>query len=305
MVIAVNGWMNHPGGFRLQGDRVVDVHPWEALFGNPFFWHEFVHMYIAGFIVTGFVLASVYAYGWLRGRWERYERAALAIALTAGAIAAPVQVLVGDWAAREVAQMQPTKLAALEGLGHTTRGAPVHVLGWYEERSGEVRDGIAIPHALSFLAFHDPQATVRGLDAVASRDRPPVNVVRFAFQAMVGIGTLLAVLGAGFLVARVRTGRLPHSLWFARALVVAGPLSVVALICGWVTTEVGRQPWVVYGVMRTSEAVTGAGGIPIGYATLVVVYVGVAAGLIWVLRRLAAMPMQAPGDGEPESAEAR
>jgi cytochrome d ubiquinol oxidase subunit I len=208
--------------------------------------------------------------------------------LTIAALAAPVQVLVGDWAARDVAQMQPTKLAALEGLGTTERGAPVHVGGWYDD--GEVRYGIAIPKLLSFLAYHDPNAEVRGLDAVAPDDQPPVNVVRIAFQTMVGIGTLLAALGAWCLAVRVRYRRLPESVWFYRALVLAGPLSVVALIAGWVTTEVGRQPWVVYGVMRTVEAVTGAGSIPVGYAALATVYAAVAVGVVWVLRRLARAP---------------
>src|SRR5437762_351444 len=133
MVIAVNGWMNHPSGFALRAGRVVDVHPWSALFGNPYLWHELVHMYLAGYIVTGFVMASAYAVGYLRGRWGRYERTALAIPLTIAALVSPVQVLVGDWAARSVASAQPVKLAALEGLGHTERGAPVHVLGWYTD----------------------------------------------------------------------------------------------------------------------------------------------------------------------------
>ena len=291
MVIAVNAWMNHPSGFRLVGGEVADVHPWRALFGNSYLWHELVHMYLAGYIVTGFVVAAAYAFGRLRGRWGRYERTALAIPLTVAALAAPVQVLVGDWAARTVAERQPTKLAAFEGLGPTQRGAPEHLLGWYQD--GEVKYGVKIPKLLSLLSFHDPNARVRGLAAVPERDRPPVNVVRVAFQLMVAIGTAMAALGAVFLFVRWRRKRLPESVWFYRAVILAGPASLVALIAGWVTTEVGRQPWVVYGVMRTSEAVTGAGGIPVGYATLAVVYLGVAAALVWVLRRLAAAPVAA------------
>src|SRR3954454_9869189 len=290
MVIAVNAWMQHPSGFRLVNGEAVHVHPWSALFGNRFLWHELVHMYLAGFIVAGFVTAAVYAFGRLRGRWGRYERTALAIPLTIAALAAPVQVLVGDWAAREVAQMQPTKLAALEGLGRTQSGAPNHLLGVY--RDGDVKYGIRVPKMLSLLASHDPNATVRGLDAVAARDRPPVNVVRFAFQTMVGIGTLLALLAVVYIAVRIRRRRLPRSTWFYRALALAGPLSVVALISGWVTTEVGRQPWVVYGVMRTPQAVTGARGIPVGYGTLVLVYVLLIAALAWILWRLARKPLE-------------
>jgi cytochrome d ubiquinol oxidase subunit I len=291
MVIAVNAWMNHPGGFRLVGGRAVDIHPVDALFGNAYLWHELVHMYIAGYIVTGFVVAGAYAVSRLRGRWGRYERTAMVVPLTIAALAAPVQLLVGDWAAREVADKQPTKLAAIEGLPRTTKGAPEHILGWYHD--GEVKFGIRIPKLLSLLAFHNPNARVQGLDAVPPEDRPPVNIVRVSFQMMVGIGTLLGVLGALILWVRVRRRRLPEWRWFYWALAAAGPLAVVALICGWVTTEVGRQPWVVYRVMRTSQSVTSAGGIPVGYATLFVVYLAVGVGVVWILRRLARAPMAA------------
>jgi cytochrome d ubiquinol oxidase subunit I len=291
MVIAVNAWMNHPGGFRLVGGRAVDIHPVDALFGNAYLWHELVHMYIAGYIVTGFVVAGAYAVSRLRGRWGRYERTAIVVPLTIAALAAPVQLLVGDWAAREVADKQPTKLAAIEGLPRTEKGAPEHLLGWYHD--GEVKFGIRVPKLLSLLAFHNPNARVQGLDAVPPEDRPPVNVVRVAFQMMVGIGTLLGALGALVLFVRVRRRRLPEWRWFYWALAAAGPLAVVALICGWVTTEVGRQPWVVYRVMRTSQSVTNAGGIPVGYATLCVVYIAVGIGVIWILRRLARAPMAA------------
>ncbi len=288
-VISVNAWMNHPSGFRLVGGRVTEVHPWKALFANGHLWPELTHMYIAGFIVAGFLVAAAYAWGWLKGRRGRYERTALAIPLTIAALAAPVQLIVGDWIARRVTDDQPTKLAAIEGLGHTEKGADIHVLGWYHD--GEVKFGIPIPKGLSLIAKHDPNATIQGLDAVPPQDRPPVNVVRVAFQTMVGIGTLLALLAALHLVTWFRRRRFVESRWFHRAVVAAGPLSVVALVCGWVTTEVGRQPWVVYHVMRTSEAVTGAGGIVVGYTTLVAVYVALAFAVAWILRRLARRPM--------------
>ncbi|HST34068.1 MAG TPA: cytochrome ubiquinol oxidase subunit I [Solirubrobacteraceae bacterium] len=296
MVIAVNAWMNHPGGFRMVGGHAVDVHPLKALFANGFLWPELTHMYIAGYIVTGFLVAGAYAIGRLRGKGRpptRYERTALAIPLTIAALASPVQVLVGDWAARDVAVQQPVKLAALEGLAHTTKGASEHILGWYEDE--KIKYGIAIPKLLSLLAFHNPEATVQGLDTVPKDRQPPINVVRFAFQAMVGIGTLLALLGVWLLGVRIRRKRLPESPWFYRAVALAGPASLVALIAGWVTTEVGRQPWVVYHVMLTSEAVTGAGGIVVGYTALALVYLGVACGVVWILRRLARAPLKAAG----------
>jgi cytochrome d ubiquinol oxidase subunit I len=290
MVISVNAWMNDPSGFTLERGRVTDVRPLAALFGNDYLWHELVHMYLAGYIVAGFLTAGVYAWGWLRGRRGRYERVALVVPLTVAALAAPVQIVVGDWAARVVARDQPAKLAAFEGLHESEEGAPVHLLGWYDGE--QVRYGIELPHLLSLLAFHDLNARVEGLEEVPADERPPVNVVRVAFQTMVGIGLALATLSAVYLLVWLRRRRLPRSPWFYRAVVAAGPLSVVALIAGWVTTEVGRQPWVVYGHMRTEEAVTGAGGIPIGYASLVLVYAGLIASVAWILRRLARAPVE-------------
>jgi cytochrome d ubiquinol oxidase subunit I len=289
MVIAVNGWMNHPQGFKIVGGKVVDVHPLNALFANTYFWHEFVHMYLAGYMVTGFLVAGAYALARMRGRWGRYERTALAIPLTVAALASPVQILVGDLNGRVVAKDQPIKLAAFEGLGTTTKGAPVHILGWYSD--GTVKHGIEIPRLLSLLAFHDPNATVLGLDTVPPDERPPVNVVRYAFQTMVGIGTALGLLGVLYLWVRVRRGRLPESRWFYRAVALAGPAALVALIAGWTTTEVGRQPWVVYRVMRTSAAVTDAQGIPVGLTTLALVYLGLVGAVAWILRRLERMPL--------------
>jgi cytochrome d ubiquinol oxidase subunit I len=298
MVLSVNAWMQHPSGFRLEGGRAVDVEPVRALFGNAYLWPEFVHMYLAAYIVVGFLIAGAYAWSWLRGRRSRYVTVALTVALTAAALAAPAQIVAGDWIARQVAKDQPTKLAAFEGLGETQRGAGINIGGWYDEHTGQVKYGIPIPRLLSLLAYHDPDAEVQGLEEVQADERPPVNVVRVTFQAMVGIGVFLALLGSIHLYRMARQRGLPCTPWFFRAVIAAGPLAVVALIAGWVTTEVGRQPWVVYKVMRTEEAVTGADGILVGYATLVVVYAGLIAATAWVLRRLSRAPLERePADG--------
>jgi cytochrome d ubiquinol oxidase subunit I len=297
-VISVNGWMNHPVGFDIVDGEVVNVRPWEALF-NDYFWHEFVHMYMAGTMVAGFLVAGVYARAWLRGERSRYVRTGLIVPLSFAALVAPVQVIVGDWAARTVVAKQPVKLATFEGLGETTAGAPFHIGGWYDESDGEVKYGIAIPKLLSVLADHDPNGTVQGLDIVPPEDRPgPVNTVRFAFQAMVGIGTLLALAGIFYAAVWWRWRRPPRSVWFYRLVVVAGPLAVVALISGWITTEVGRQPWIVYDVMRVEDAVTSAGGLPVAFAAAVVVYLSLAAVVVWLLRRLASRPPEVEVPGE-------
>ncbi len=296
MVIAVNAWMNHPGGFRLVGHRVVHVDPFKALFENTYLWHELIHMYVTGYVVTGFVLAAAYAFGRLRGQWGRYQRVALTIPLTIAALASIAQGPVGDWAARDVTKTQPIKLAAIEGLYKTTRGASEHILGWYTH--GQVKFGIAIPHLLSVLATHSWNGKVTGLQTVPADQRPAINIVRFAFQTMVGIGTMLGLLALWLFVVWIRRRRLPETPWFYRAVVLAGPASVIALIAGWVVTEVGRQPWVVYHVMPTAAAVTGAHGIPVGYGTLAASYVVVACGLAWVLRRLARAPLRLVDESE-------
>ncbi len=297
-VIAVNGWMNNPSGFRVDGGRITDVEPWTALF-NSHLWFEVTHMYLAGFLVSGFIVAGVYAHNWLRGRRTKYVRAAMIVPLTFACLVAPVQLVVGDWAARTVAEDQPLKLAAIEGLNETTARAPFTIGGLYLD--GELRYGIEVPYLLSILADHDPDATVEGLDIAPERDRPPVNVVHLSFQAMVFIGTAFAVLAALYLLTWWRKGRLPRGRWFYRAVVAAGPAAVVALIAGWITTEVGRQPWIVYEVMRTENAVTDAAGVPIAFFALLAVYLGLLATVMWLMRRLASRPPDAEVAGPVEA----
>ena len=290
MVIAVNAWMNNPSGFSVNGaGEVVDVKPFEALFANGHLWPQLTHMYLAAYIVVGFIVAGIYAFSWLKGRRGDYFRTAMVVPLAVACLAAPAQLLIGDWAARTVADDQPIKLASFEGLYKTTKGAPETILGWYEP-DGTIEYGIEIPKMLSLLAYHDPNATVQGLETVPEKDRPPINVVRLSFQTMVGIGTGLAALAAWFLFYWFRRRRLPETKWFYRAVMLAGPGAVVALIAGWITTEVGRQPWVVYGVMRTEQAVTGADGVVFGFAALAAVYVVLVATVFWVLRRIARQP---------------
>ncbi|HWT25087.1 MAG TPA: cytochrome ubiquinol oxidase subunit I [Solirubrobacteraceae bacterium] len=288
-VIAVNGWMNNPEGFTVADGRVTDPEPWTALF-NENLAHELVHMYIAGYIVAGFIVAGVYASAWLKGRRDRYHRTGLVVALSFAALAAPVQIIVGDWAGARVAETQPVKLAAMEGLGETTEGAPFTFGGFYDTEDNEVKYGLEVPYMLSLLAYHDPNATVQGLTSVPPRDRPPVNWVRFAFQTMVGIGTLLALIGVVFALTWWRKRRLPRSRLFYYAVMAAGPLSLVALICGWITTEVGRQPWIVYETMRVSDAVTASDSLEVGFAVLVAVYLFIGGALFWLIRRLTARP---------------
>jgi cytochrome bd ubiquinol oxidase subunit I len=228
----------------------------------------------------------------MRGKRDAYHRTGLIVTLSFAALASLAQGPVGDWAGRTVTENQPVKLAAFEGLPHTEDSVPFTIGGYYDADDEEVRYGIQIPYLLSFLAHHDPTATVTGLDSVPKADQPPVNTVRFAFQTMAGIGTALAAIAAVFLLTWLFRGRLPRSPWFYRAVIAAGPLALIALISGWIATEVGRQPWIVYETMRTSDAVSASDGLEIGFAVLVAIYLALGAAFAWLMRRLTAKPEQ-------------
>ena len=202
--------MNDPQGFEVVDGRVVEPVPFSALL-NGHVAHELVHMYLAGYLVAGFLVAAYYARRWLKGTRDHYTRTALVVPLAFAALAAPIQVVVGDWAARTVTESQPVKLAAFEGLYRTEEGAAFHIGGFYDSERNEVRYGIKIPYLLSILAKHNPTAEVIGLDSVPPEDRPPVNIVRTSFQTMIAIGTFLAALGSFFIFVWLRKRRLPQS----------------------------------------------------------------------------------------------
>ncbi len=282
-VVTANAWMNQPTGFDLAGDEVVGVRPWTAMF-NPATPPQTVHMILAAFMVAGFGTASVYAVAMLRGRRDRYHRVGFLIPFTLAAAITPVQIAVGDWAAQFLAERQPVKLAAIEGLYETTAGVPLSVGGYYD---GErLRYAVEIPNGLSLLAHHDPGAVVRGLAEVPPDQRPPVNIVHWSFQAMVGVGIALLLLGLWFALAWWRRRELPRSRWFLRGAAVSGVGAVVALEAGWITTEVGRQPWVVYGLLRTEDAVNPAPGLTVGLIGVTAVYAVLTVTTVLVLRRM-------------------
>ncbi|PXY22659.1 cytochrome ubiquinol oxidase subunit I [Prauserella muralis] len=287
-VVCANAWMNQPRGFDLENGALTGVDPWAAMF-NPATPPQTVHMILAAFMVAGFGMASVYAVAMLRGRRDRYHRLGFALPFTVAAVLTPVQIGVGDWAAKFLATNQPVKLAAIEGLYETSSGVPLRLGGVYDD--GEMRYALEIPNGLSLLAHWDPDATILGLAEVAPADRPPVNIVHWAFQVMVAMGLALLVLGAWALVVRWRRKRLPVSRWFYRAAALSGLAAVLALEAGWITTEVGRQPWIVWGVLRVEDAVTPVPGLVTGLAVVSAVYVVLTAATWYVLRRLARTPL--------------
>jgi cytochrome bd ubiquinol oxidase subunit I len=283
-VVSANAWMNTPAGFTVRDGVITRVDPWAAMF-NPATGPQTVHMIVAALMVTGFGVAAVYAVALLRGRDDRYHRLGLLVPLTGAAILTPVQIVVGDWAARMVADHQPTKLAAMEGLATTTRGAPESLFGYYS--GGELHGALRIPHGLSLLTRLNPHATIQGLDAVPPADRPPqINVVHLSFDLMVGIGFGLLALGGWFAWAWWRRRDRPRSPWFLRAVAVAGFAAPLAMELGWVTTEMGRQPWIVYNVMRVAYAANPERGIQYGFYAVIVIYAVLTVLTVAVLRRM-------------------
>jgi cytochrome d ubiquinol oxidase subunit I len=300
-VMTVNAWMNEPTGFTLDATgRPVDIDPWKAILGNGTTRYEFLHMLWAAFIVTGFLVAMVYAVKLLNGERHRYHRVAFGLSFAFGAVFVPVQLLSGDALTRHVVATQPAKFAALEADVTTESHAPENLGGIVVD--GQLKWAIRIPDLGSILAYHDPDATVTGLDQVPADDQPPVNVVHLAFDAMVGIGTALLGLVAWFALAWWRSGRAPRSRWFYRGAVAAGPLAVLALWTGWIVTEVGRQPWVVYGFMRTADAASKANGLEWGLFLVILVYIGLTFALVSVLRILARaeLPLELTADLDEE-----
>ncbi len=284
-VIAANAWMNIPTGFRLDAaGQVVDADPFGAMFG-PGTWPQFTHMYLAAFMVTGFTVASVYAVGMLRGRRDRYHHFGLLIPLTAAVIATPVQIGVGDWLANTVAENQPAKLAAMEGLFRTRAEVPLSLGGIYYD--DELHYAVEIPYGLSLLIHHDPAGVVPGLEEFPEQDRPPVNIVHLSYNVMVGIGSAMLLLAAWLGWTWWRRRRIPRSVWFLRAVAVSGAAAIVAMEAGWITTEVGRQPWVVYNVLRTADAVSPAPGLYLGWYSVLAIYLILTGFTVYVLRRLA------------------
>jgi cytochrome d ubiquinol oxidase subunit I len=281
-VVIANAWMNAPAGFRWVDGRAVDIDPIAAMM-TPAAFPQVLHMTLAAYASTGLVVAGIHAWPLLREPDNAFHRRALAVALLIGAPAAVLQPLSGDLAARFVARYQPVKLAAMEGQFRTERGAPLRIGGWPDEAAGETRYAIEIPYALSILAFKDPRAEVRGLEAFPREHWPPVAVVHVAFQVMVALGSYLAVVGAAGLWLMWRGRDLARHRWLLRALVLAAPMGFVCTEAGWIVTEVGRQPWIIHGLLRTAEAVTPMPGLVVPFLVFTGLYGVLGVVVAWLL----------------------
>jgi len=303
-VVIANAWMNTPRGFEMLDGKPVNVDPIAAMM-TPAAFPQVLHMVLAAYAATGFAVAGIHAFLLLRDNRNAFHRRALSVAILVGAPAAIAQPFSGDISARYVARWQPAKLAAAEGQFRTERGAPLRVGGIPDEAARKTRYALEIPRGLSLLAFHDPNAEVKGLDAFPERDWPPVAPVHFAFQIMVGLGSFMALVAIWALITRWRKRQLAEDRWLLRAIAVAAPMGFICIEAGWTVTEVGRQPWIVYDVVRTADAVTPMPGLVVPFVVFTLLYFFLGAIVVWLLsRHVLGSPRVAEAEAEPAAGRA-
>jgi cytochrome d ubiquinol oxidase subunit I len=302
-ILAANSWMQTPAGWAVNADgQFVPAGSWAAIIFNPSFPYRFAHTAIAAYLTTALVVGGVGAWHLLKGRGTPEVKKMFSMAMWMAALVAPVQIVVGDEHALNTYAHQPAKILAIEGYFHAyPQGAPWHIIGWPDDAAETVRYAVSLPKMGSLGILHDRDAPMPGLDALPKADRPSSLVLFWSFRIMVGLGLLMALLGAWSLLARLRR-RLYEGRWLHRFALFMGPMGFVAVICGWATTEVGRQPWLVYGLLRTRDSVSpiAAPAVTGSLAAFVIVYFTVfAAGTLYILRLMG----QAPAAGGPAGAD--
>ncbi|WP_203257025.1 cytochrome ubiquinol oxidase subunit I [Hyunsoonleella ulvae] len=283
LVVSANGWMNAPSGFDFVDGKFLNIDPIQALL-NPAWFTQALHMTLAAFTATGFAVAGVHAFQILKSRQVELHKRAFKIAITFAAIAAILQPISGDLSAKDIAKRQPVKLAAMEAHYDTTKGAPLYIGGIVDDEKQNVSYKIEVPKALSFLAFGDFDAEVKGLNDFPENVRPNVPIVHYAFQIMVGIGTLLMAVGILFFISLKRKSWWQNNKFWLLFIVLA-PMGFIALEAGWVVTEVGRQPWIIHNIMRTKDAVTPMPGMVFSFYMYVILYSILAIAVTWLMAR--------------------
>lgn len=283
-VVTANAWMNVPTGFQIVNGKPVNINPVAAML-NPAALQQVIHMTIAAYAAVGFAVAAIHALMLLRDPRNPFHRRAFAIALSLGAIMAILQPLSGDFLARQVFHYQPIKLAAMEGQFKTETHAPLHLGGWPDEKTETMKYAVKIPSGLSLLVYHRADGEIRGLEAFPRDQWPPVPIVHFAFQIMVGCGMLMMLTGllGGWLALRKK--KPCDQRWFLWLTILSGPLGFIAIETGWTVTEVGRQPWVIFGIMRTADAVTPMPHLIVPFISFTVLYFFLAWIVIFLLKR--------------------
>ncbi len=284
LVVAANAWMNSPAGFDHINGQYTNVDPIKAMFNAAWF-PEALHMCLAAVAATGFAVAGVHAWMILRNRNVEFHTKSFKIAAVFAAMAALLQPLSGDISAKSVAERQPAKLAAMEAIYHTERGVPLLIGGIPDDAAQKVNYALPIPKALSFLAYGDLNATVKGLNDIPADQRPPVAVTHYAFQIMVGLGTVMAAISILYLTIVLKKKSWRDKRWLLTLFALATPLGFIAVEAGWAVTEVGRQPWIIYGIMRTKDAVTPMPGIAVTFYIFTAVYLSLAVIVAFMLHR--------------------
>ncbi|WP_299677176.1 cytochrome ubiquinol oxidase subunit I [uncultured Tenacibaculum sp.] len=284
LVVSANGWMNAPSGFDYVDGQFLNIDPVKALL-NPAWFTQALHMVLAAFTATGFAVAGIHAFQILKNKQTEIHKKAFKIAITFGAIAAILQPISGDISAKDVAQRQPVKLAAMEAHYETSKSVPLYIGGIVDQEKKEVKYKIEIPKALSFLAFGDFDAEVKGLNDFPEDEIPNVAIVHYAFQIMVGLGGLLLMAGVFFFFVNSKKKEWLDKKLFWKLFAFLAPAGFIALEAGWIVTEVGRQPWIIHKIMRTKDAVTPMPGIQYSFYLYVFLYSILTITLAWLLNR--------------------
>jgi cytochrome d ubiquinol oxidase subunit I len=284
LVVAANAWMNSPTGFDYVNGQYLNIDPIKAMFNDAWF-SQALHMSIAAFAATGFAVAGIHALMILKGKNVLFHTKSFKIAAVFAATAAILQPLSGDISAKDVARRQPAKLAAMEAHFHTETRAPLIIGGIPDPKNQKVDYALEIPGLLSFMVNGDFQSEVKGLDSIAKENQPPVVVTHFAFQIMVGLGILMLAIAILYFIAVLRQKKWRNSKWLLKLFVIATPVGFIAVEAGWAVTEVGRQPWIMQGIMRTAEAVTPMPGIIYSFYLFTGVYISLAVIVIFMLYR--------------------
>jgi cytochrome bd ubiquinol oxidase subunit I len=284
LVVAANAWMNSPAGFDFVDGNYINIDPIAAMFNKAWF-SQALHMCLAAFTATGFAVAGVHALMILRKKNIEFHTKAFRIAAIFATIAAVLQPISGDISAKDVAKRQPAKLAAMEAHFETRKSAPLIIGGIPDEKNKKVNYALELPGMLSFLAHGDFTAEVKGLDQIPENEHPPVAIAHYAFQMMVGLGSLLVLISVLYFIALAKKRSWLHKKWLLRLFVLAIPLGYIAIEAGWTVTEVGRQPWIIYGIMRTKDAVTPMPGIVYSFYIFSAVYISLAIIVTFLLYR--------------------
>ena len=283
LVVAANAWMNSPTGFDVINGEYVNIDPIKAMFNDAWF-SQALHMTLAAFAATGFAVAGVHAIMILQKKNVLFHSKAFKIAAIFASVAAILQPISGDFSAKDVAKRQPAKLAAMEAHFQTQENAPLIIGGIPDMEKQEVNYAIELPGMLSFLAHGNFQSEVKGLDSIPKEEHPPVPVVHYAFQIMVGCGIIMMVISITFFIALLKR-RWFYSAWLPRLFVIGLPLGFLAVEAGWTVTEVGRQPWIIQGIMRTADAVTPMPGIAWSFYLFALVYLFLSVAVVFLLYR--------------------